>query len=82
MIFLTIFKKFFAENQFSTVTLSEDKLHAKVHFAPNKTQQLELMRIFKVKQHHLYIFFNKLIVLTEISKESSKFIRLNLWKAE
>ncbi|XP_077295086.1 inter-alpha-trypsin inhibitor heavy chain H4-like isoform X14 [Arctopsyche grandis] len=38
-----------AQNQYASTILTEDNSHAKVHFSPNKEQQMELIKLFKAK---------------------------------
>lgn len=38
-----------SENKYASYVISEDRFNAKVHFAPSREDQLELMKLFKVR---------------------------------
>lgn len=50
-----------SENKYASSVISEDRLNAKVHFAPSKEDQIELMKLFKVNYFVLlhFILFEK-----------------------
>ena len=45
-----------SENKYASSVISEDRLNAKVHFAPSKEDQIELMKLFKVNYLILFHF--------------------------